>query len=131
MESGKPNPYAIVDDEPQESPYSSSYIPEHSKTDVAIKENQVQVPVVTVEPIDHVIITNTNDQYVYTELCECSGIWWAYCCLAFWFTSIAGCITNRRLNGSSCLTVSFITYFFFALIVRRHILCTDNRKIYR
>ena len=113
MESGKPNPYAIIDDEPSFDPYS--------ETNTEVKSGNVEQPtkVVTipVSPVYQTVVVEPNE-VIYTDLCACDGVWWGYCCLSFWFASIAGCVTNRRLEGSNCLTSCFVIFFCFSLIGR-------------
>ena len=90
MESGKPNPYAIIDDEPSYDPYS--------ETNTAVRSGNVEqvtkVVTIPVSPVYQTLVVEPNE-VIYTELCACDAVWWGYCCLSFWFASIAGCVTNR------------------------------------
>ena len=113
METGKPNPYAIIDDEPSYDPYSELNITEKSGN-VGKPTKIVTIPV---SPVYQTVVVESND-VVNTDLCACDGIWWGYCCLSFWFASITGCVTTRRLEGSKCLTWCFIIFFCLSLIGR-------------
>ena len=113
MESRTPNPYAIIDDEPSFDPYSET----NTTVESANVEQPTKVVTIPVSPVYQTVVIEPNE-VVYTDLCACDGVWWIYCCLSFWCASIAGCVTNRRLKGSNCLTSCFVIFFCFSLIGR-------------